>query len=455
MIKRHYLGTQKRDKSNHWQQQSEYSYPAQEITTGKQHFKLSPTVVLQLPYGLISLPSAVTRAAISTVASSALCSPISCFSATSTSCSDHNSARRHVAPTNTSDGEVFHSSSRYHICERYPGYHTHGYNIGRIFDKNKVKSRWPTKQAWRHHLHFSLAYNTGKGNYYTLTSCLALHGCGSLPKLGTTAERKTGNIQSTLMWAADLHETRSVPGGGSDLLSHTAHGQRAPPHSPLSPQLELNRGFSHTFVFCSRSGKLLAVLEIWGQGNKQPLETGHQDGFIHPDNWTDARQTMFGKGKAAGKQLCSAAGDVTSLESKMGRELWCILSLSQEQELGMEDIHTNVGKSRTEGGRNKQTGRRRCWKPAGEQLFLGESRKDFALRKAVGSYFCTDFKVHQTQLWKLHVVFLAGNINVPYGEASVWALQYCLDLILTYFHYWTRLELYVLFFSCMMGETNP
>lgn len=54
-----------------------------------------------------------------------------------------------------------------------------------------------------------------------------------------------------------------------------------------------------------------------------------------------------------------------------------------------------------------------------EQLFLGESRKDFALRKAVASYFCTDFKVHRTQLWKLHVVFLAGNINVPDGEASV------------------------------------
>lgn len=54
-----------------------------------------------------------------------------------------------------------------------------------------------------------------------------------------------------------------------------------------------------------------------------------------------------------------------------------------------------------------------------EQLFLGESSKDFALRKAVASYFRTDFKVHRTQLWKLHVVFLAGNINVPYGEASV------------------------------------
>ena len=54
-----------------------------------------------------------------------------------------------------------------------------------------------------------------------------------------------------------------------------------------------------------------------------------------------------------------------------------------------------------------------------EQLFLGESRKDFALRKAVASYFCTDFKVHRTQFWKLHVVFLAGNINVPDGEASV------------------------------------
>ena len=113
------------------------------------------------------------------------------------------------------------------------------------------------------------------------------------------------------------------------------------------------------------------------------------------------------------------------------------------------------GKSRTEGGRNKQTGRRRCWKPAGEQLFLGESRKDFALRKAVASYFCTYFKVHRTQLWKLHVVFLAGNINIPYGEASIWALQYCLDFILTYFHYWTCLKLYVLFFYCVMGETNP
>lgn len=125
---------------------------------------------------------------------------------------------------------------------------------------------------------------------------------------------------------------------------------------------------------------------------------------------------MFGKGRAAGNQLCSAAGDVMSLESKMGRELGSIISPSQE--LGMGNIHTNVRKSRTEGGRNKQTGRRRCWKPAGEQLFLGESRKDFAMRKAVASYFCTDLKVHRTQLWKLHVVFLAGNINIPYGETS-------------------------------------
>lgn len=31
--------------------------------------------------------------------------------------------------------------------------------------------------------------------------------------------------------------------------------------------------------------------------------------------------------------------------------------------------HTNVGKSRTEGGRNKQTGRRRCWKTAGNSSF--------------------------------------------------------------------------------------
>lgn len=244
-------------------------------------------------------------------------------------------------------------------------------------------------------------------------------------------------------------EIRSVMGEASD-RSHTACGQWASPHSRTL--LSLSWGFGHTFVFCSKTWELLAILEIWGQGKQQTLQTGQQYWFTHPDNWTDPRQTMFGKGRAAGNQLCSAAGDVMSLESKMGRELGSIVSLSQE--LGMENSHTNVRKSRTEGGRNKQTGRRRCWKPAGEQLFLGESRKDFAMRKAVSSYFCTDLKVQWTQLWKLHVVFLAGNINIAYGEASAWALQYCLDLILTYFHYWTCLELYVLFFWCTTDERN-
>lgn len=156
---------------------------------------LSPTVVLQSPYSLIS----PTCAVISTVASSALCSLISRFSATSTSCADHNSERRYVAPTNTSNGEVFHSSAGCHICEKY-GYHTHEYNIGRIPNKNQVKSWWSIKQTWKHHPHFSSVYNTKKVNYCTLTSHLALpvNYCGgSLPKLGTTAE-KTITIQSTL-----------------------------------------------------------------------------------------------------------------------------------------------------------------------------------------------------------------------------------------------------------------
>jgi len=41
---------------------------------------------------------------------------------------------------------------------------------------------------------------------------------------------------------------------------------------------------------------------------------------MRPDNWTDARWTMLGKEKVAGNQLCSAAGDVMSLEGKMGKE---------------------------------------------------------------------------------------------------------------------------------------
>lgn len=83
---------------------------------------LLPPVVLQSPYSLISLPAAVAHAAISTVPSSAFCSLIFHFSATSTSCSDHNSC---AAPTNTSDGEVLHSSGN-HICERYPEYYIPG-----------------------------------------------------------------------------------------------------------------------------------------------------------------------------------------------------------------------------------------------------------------------------------------------------------------------------------------
>lgn len=111
---------------------------------------------------------------------------------------------------------------------------------------------------------------------------------------------------------------RSVMGEASD-LSHTVLGQWASCHS--CALLGLSWGFSHTFVFCSKTQELLTVLEIWGQENQQTLQTGQQHWFTHPDNWTDPRQTMFGKGRAAGNQLCSAAGDVMSLESKMGREL--------------------------------------------------------------------------------------------------------------------------------------
>lgn len=99
-----------------------------------------------------------------------------------------------------------------------------------------------------------------------------------------------------------------------------------------------SRFHSQASALCSSPGDLHAGLEIWKQEKHQPLESGQEYRLMQLDKGTDPRQILFENGKATGNQLCSAAGDVMPLESKMDRQLWWILSLSQEQELRMEDI---------------------------------------------------------------------------------------------------------------------
>lgn len=156
---------------------------------------------------------------------------------------------------------------------------------------------------------------------------------------------------------------------------------------------------------------------------------------------------MFGKRKASlSSSWCNVSG-----KQDGQRALMHPLSVTWTGDGGYS---YKCGKKQNRGRKEQADGEEEVLKTGREQLFLGESRKDFALRNAGVSYFCTDFKVHRTQPWKLHVVFLAGNINIPYGQGSVWALQYCLDLILMYFRHWTCLGLYVLFFWCTMGENQ-
>lgn len=91
------------------------------------------------------------------------------------------------------------------------------------------------------------------------------------------------------------------------------------------------------------------------------------------------------------------------------------------------------GRKQNRGRKEGAEGEEEVVKTGRRTVLLQENRKDFVVSKPVSSYFCAFFKGHLLQLWKQHVVFLAASNNKPYGDASSWALQYCLNFILLYF----------------------
>lgn len=129
---------------------------------------------------------------------------------------------------------------------------------GIILEDFLIKLWWPTKEAWRHHPNFLMACDTEKVNYGTLTSCLAFpmsYSSSSLLKLRTAVEGNINNTWSTLMQAANLCDSRS--GWREFLNSHLIQWERDTQPVLCPAWAELS--FSHTSVFCSRSGEVLAV----------------------------------------------------------------------------------------------------------------------------------------------------------------------------------------------------